>query len=93
MTITPMEPEAFGVQLTEAQGVETSHRVHVPAGYVGDLGLSNVQPENLVRETLLFLLEREPATAIRSEFALPDVESYFPEYRDEIVSRVTAPSA
>lgn len=88
MQIIAMEPGAFGVQLTEAQGVETSHRVKVPDTYVDQLGLSGVDHEAIVRETLLFLLEREPATAIGDELDLPDVERRFPEYRDEIAARL-----
>lgn len=89
ITIVGMEPNMYGVQLIEAPGVETSHRVRVPEGFAGALGVADVDAELLVRETFAFLLEREPATSILQEFSLEDVERYFPEYRDEITARVS----
>ena len=37
-------------------------------------------PERLLEASFDFLLEREPASAILSRFALPVIERYFPEY-------------
>ena len=37
-------------------------------------------PERLLEASFEFLLEREPASAILSRFALPVIERYFPEY-------------
>ena len=37
-------------------------------------------PERLLEASFGFLLEREPASAILSRFALPVIEGYFPEY-------------
>jgi hypothetical protein len=42
-----------------------------------------------VRETIEFLLEREPATAILPEFSLNDVARYFPEFPEELQRRLT----
>jgi hypothetical protein len=36
--------------------------------------------EDLVRRSVDFLLEREPPQSILRRFALPEIESYFPEY-------------
>jgi hypothetical protein len=41
-------------------------------------------PEQLLHASFEFLLEREPASAILSRFALPVIERYFPEYPDVI---------
>ncbi len=41
-------------------------------------------PERLLEVSFEFLLEREPASAILSRFALPVIERYFPEYPREI---------
>jgi hypothetical protein len=38
-------------------------------------------PERLLEASFEFLLEREPASSILSQFALPVIERYFPEYR------------
>ena len=37
-------------------------------------------PERLLEASFGFLLEREPASAILSRFALPVIAGYFPEY-------------
>jgi hypothetical protein len=87
VTITPMEPGWYGVQLEEGD-TTTSHRVHVPAELLDDLGLTDVDRELVVRETFAFLLEREPPSSILGEFSLDVVPRYFPEFYDELRARV-----
>jgi hypothetical protein len=87
ITITAMEPEWFGVQLEESD-TTTSHRVRVPAELLDDLGLAGVDRELVVRESFAFLLEREPASSILGEFSLDVVPRYFPEFYDELRSRL-----
>jgi hypothetical protein len=62
----------------------TDHRVTVPPGYLEELA----DPEVVVRESFAFLLEREPATSILPEFALPEIARYFPEYPAELPRRL-----
>jgi hypothetical protein len=85
--ITALGSHEFRVEVTEGDGV-TSHRVRVPPTMVDDLGLGSVDFETLVRESFEFLLEREPARSILSEFALSDIARYFGEYYDEIRARL-----
>jgi hypothetical protein len=87
ITITPMEPDWFGVQLEE-HDTKTSHRVHVPPALLDDLGLVDVDPERIIRESFAFLLEREPPSSILREFSLDVIARYFPEYRDELPRRL-----
>ncbi len=87
ITITPLEPDHFGVQISEGD-TTTSHRVRIPPAMVDDLALGDVEPDVLVRESFGFLLDREPATAILSEFALDDIAKHFPEYYDELRRRL-----
>lgn len=84
--LTPMGPGQYGVQVTEGH-MTTSHRVTVPDD-LADAGLPEGDPERLVRESFLFLLEREPATSILAEFTLSDITRYFPEYPAEIAARL-----
>lgn len=49
----------------------------------------DADPEELVRGSIRFLLEREPRQAILSRFSLSTIESYFPEYGEEIGKRLT----
>lgn len=87
VTVTEMEPGTFGVQVEEGRQT-TSHRVRVDDGFLADAGLEGIPPERLVEETFAFLLEREPATSILSEFGLDDVPRYFPEYVEELRRRI-----
>jgi hypothetical protein len=87
IAITPMEPGFYGVEVTEGD-VTTGHRIRLPAGVLDDLGLMATDPEAVVRETFAFLLEREPATSILREFTLDDVARFFPEFYDELRSRL-----
>jgi hypothetical protein len=87
ITITALDPDSFGVQLEDG-ATTTSHRVHVPAGLIADLGLADVDRELIVRETFAFLLEREPPSSILGEFSLDVIPRYFPEYHDDLRRRL-----
>jgi hypothetical protein len=92
--LTAMEPHVFGVQITEGDQT-TSHRIKVSADVLDLVQVDDDDVETeeiIVRETIKFLLEREPATEISRTFSLDEVATTFPEYSDEIVSRVGAPS-
>jgi hypothetical protein len=45
-------------------------------------------PEELLRASFEFLLEREPKEAILRRFELPVIERYFPDYRREIARNI-----
>lgn len=87
VSITRLDEGNFGVEVRQGS-VTTNHRVSVPASLVDDLGLADVDPEQLVRESIAFLLEREPATSILPDFGLDIIPRYFPEYSEEVVRRV-----
>jgi hypothetical protein len=40
------------------------------------------------RQSVEFLLEREPASSILSEFSLDDISRYFPEYEQELARQL-----
>lgn len=44
--------------------------------------------EGLVRESFVFLLEREPPTSILKKFDLSVISRYFPEYAEEMRRRL-----
>lgn len=87
IVLTAMGPNRFGVQVHEAGGVETSHVVTVPEGYLDDLGIG-AAPDDVVRESFAFLLDREPATSILREFELPVISRYFADYPEELRRRL-----
>jgi hypothetical protein len=80
ITVTRQTDGTFHVQTPAG----TSHDVSVPAGYPASLGYDHVAPEELVRASFEFLLEREPATSILRKFSLDVISQYFPGYPAQI---------
>ena len=88
ISVTPMGPHEFGVEVTEGD-TTTSHRVSVPETLLDAWGLVDVDEEAVVRESFAFLLEREPVTSILPEFELSVISRYFPEYDEELPARLS----
>jgi hypothetical protein len=73
----------FRVRVIEA-GSETTHDVTLnPSDYTRLTG-GKVAPEELVRRSFEFLLERESKESILTRFDLSVISRYFPEYEREI---------
>ena len=88
MRVVSMAPGEYGVEVEEGKEV-TGHKVRLPQSFLDDLLLTSVDEELIVRETIDFLLEREPATSILPEFSLDDVSRYFPEFPEELQRRLS----
>jgi hypothetical protein len=88
ISITPLAPRAFRVEVREGQR-ETTHQVTVPERLGERLELREDDLERVVRESFRFLLEREPATSILRQFSLSDISRYFPEYPSELEGRLS----
>jgi hypothetical protein len=73
----------FRVRVIEA-GSETIHDVTVSPGDYTKFAGDKIQPEELVRRSFEFLLEREPKESILARFDLSVISRYFPEYEREI---------
>lgn len=89
IAITEMEPHHFGVQVEEGNTV-VSCRVRVSEGFLDDLRLVDMDTTRIVNESLAFLLEREPATSLPPELSLDAVGRDYPEYYDELRSRLAS---
>jgi hypothetical protein len=87
MRVVSMAPNEYGVEVEEGHEV-TAHKVRLPDAFLDDLMLIGVDQEVIVRETIDFLLEREPHTSILPEFSLDDVSRYFPEFPEELQRRL-----
>jgi hypothetical protein len=63
-----------------------AHKYKVTArkNYYQQLTDGKVTPEELVRKSFVFLLEREGPESILKEFELPLIGHYFPEYEETI---------
>jgi hypothetical protein len=78
----------YDATVTAEDGTSTEHTVHVPPELLVELGVAEAQEPLLVRASLLYLLEREPASAILAEFSLDVISRYFPDYRTDIGARL-----
>jgi bifunctional DNA-binding transcriptional regulator/antitoxin component of YhaV-PrlF toxin-antitoxin module len=87
VTVTSSGGGVYRVEVRQG-AVSTEHRVTVPAAMLDDLGLEGIDETTLVQESFAFLLEREPPTSILSQFDLPVIARYFPEYEAEIRRRL-----
>jgi hypothetical protein len=65
------------------RGSTSHHTVQVSRAELDRLGKGR-SPEDLVRDSFHFLLDREPKESILREFKLSVIGRYFPEYGREI---------
>jgi hypothetical protein len=77
----------FRVRVIEGRS-ETQHSVTLRPSDYQRLAGGNAEPEELIRRSFEFLLEREPKESILSRFDLPVIARYFPEYEREIRRRL-----
>ncbi len=87
VSVSSAGPGRFTVEVRQG-GSATTHAVEASPAALEGLGLGVVDPERVVRESFVFLLEREPATSILRQFSLDVIPRYFPEYRDELRRRL-----
>jgi hypothetical protein len=73
----------FLVRVTEPGG-ESTHRVTVKQADYDRLTGGKIGPEELVKQSFRFLLEREPKESIFARFDLSAISRYFPEYENEM---------
>ncbi len=67
----------------------TTHEVQVDREVLDDLA-PGAPPEELVRASFAFLLEREPRESIMRQIDLPIIGRVFGDYRDEIGRRLAS---
>lgn len=87
LEITASDPHVYDVTITHRSGATTRHRVSVPEPLMADLGVSAAQEPLLVRASLVYLLEHDPA-AVPETFSLEAVGEALPDYRNDIVTRL-----
>jgi hypothetical protein len=86
--VEKIDPSTFRVRVIEA-GSETTHDVTVSPNDYARLTNGKIEPEELVRRSFEFLLEREPKESILARFNLSVISRYFPEYEREIRRRLS----
>lgn len=87
ITVTEQSAGQYLVEVDDGRG-SSQHRVSATSEQVDELA-SGVPAEDLIEASFEFLLEREPKESILSEFELPVIGRYFPEYRQEISRRLS----
>ena len=88
--IVSCSPTDSGWRCTVTLGEDaaaTTHEVSVDREVLDDLA-PGATPEELVRVSFEFLLEREPRESIMREFELPIIGRFFGDYRDEMLRRL-----
>jgi hypothetical protein len=86
IVVKPLGNDEFRVEVTEGQ-TRTTHRVSARRDQQRQYG-GDAPPERLIEESFRFLLEREAKESILQVFDLPVIERYFPEYPEQIRTRL-----
>jgi len=86
--VEKLDKSRFRVRVSESAR-ETTHEVTVSPSDYARLAGGKIEPEELVRRSFEFLLEREPKESILPQFDLSVISRYFPEYEQEIKRRVS----
>ena len=73
----------YRVSVTEGES-QSTHVVTLRPEYHEKLTGGTDSPEELVRRSFEFLLEREPKESILRQFDLKVISRYFPEYEQKI---------
>ena len=83
VTVSESGKDRFSVVVKEGR-TSSRHLVTVTDEYHQKLTGGDITKEDLVKKSFLFLLNRESKESILSEFDLPVIGRYFPEYESTI---------
>ena len=89
VTLTPVDDNIwrYEVEITESDGSgsKTTHQVTMNKDYYMDLTeRGRIVPEEFIKKSIEFLLDREPQDSILRQFDIGQIRDYFPEYEKEI---------
>ncbi len=83
------KPGGWEFQVTiDQDGDESSHKVKMDENYFEKVTNGRCKPEEFVRQSFHFLLDREPKEQILSTFNIKQINRYFPEFEGEIQKRI-----
>lgn len=71
--------------LDEKSDSKTVHEVELTDEYWKRLTEARASQEDLVHESFVFLLEKEPKESILSAFNLKKIQEYFPDYEGDMM--------
>ena len=78
--------EEWQFDVTVASDSTTHHAVTLNKEYWSKLTNQTTPPEELIRQSFKFLMSRESNESILRKFDLKVIQTYFPEYENEIKS-------
>ncbi len=85
--VEKIDTSHFRVRVIES-GSESSHHVTLNPNDYTKLTGGKIEPEELLRRSFEFLLDREPKESILGRFDLSVISRYFPAYEREIKRRL-----
>ena len=85
--IQVVELDDLRFNVTVSDGSTTSHLVTVQPAYAHKLSQGTMSTAELVKQSFIFLLAREPNTSILRQFDLSVIARYFPEYEQQITQK------
>ncbi|MAT87704.1 MAG: hypothetical protein CL532_04025 [Aestuariivita sp.] len=80
LKITQIDRDTFEVVVQT--GTTTQHIVKVSDQILNEFTFDKLSKEQFVKKSFLFLLKKEPNTAIMGDFNIEEIESFFPEFRN-----------
>lgn len=76
----------FRFEVTVSDRSTTRHMVSIQPDYAQQLTQGKRSNAELIRQSFVFLLAREPNTSILQKFDLSVIARYFPEYEQQIAA-------
>ena len=87
--LTTAEGQGWVFRVTVSEGASrTAHRVTMTREDYERLSGEVCPPDELVRRSFEFLLEREPKESILRTFDITAIANYFPDYEKDIRDRI-----
>jgi hypothetical protein len=85
--IQPLTPFEYAAEVHEGQDT-THHKVTLSQGFLDDLEMPDVAGEDVVGETMRYLLDREPGVAIGHDVDLDHLANHDHDYLAELRPRL-----
>ncbi|MDP9393093.1 MAG: hypothetical protein M3Q27_02010 [Actinomycetota bacterium] len=85
--VLPMGPHEFAVTVSEG-AVTVNRKVTVSEQFVDDIGLWEPDEQQMVQESIAFLLEREPVSSIPDVVDLGDLANDYDDYVIDLKTRM-----
>lgn len=82
-----LAPFEYAAEVHEGQDT-THHKVTLSQGFLDDLEMPEAAEEDVVAETIRYLLDREPGTAIEHDVSLDHLANHDHDYLAELRPRL-----